>query len=212
MLGETIDFKITVKEETVILNLTMRTLKNIYRLSGRSPFEFIQDFIQCDEKELNQYLIQLVLCLSDMEIPLENLVELITEGNAVSLKDQLIMLVNHELVSEVEQNMDFSEEDAQTESSKEKKVQNWIQWFNYFYYVARYQLKMSEESFYESTPRELKTLESLHKNFEKNILLGSYVEVMKSRQDASTSKHKLNAETVKKGFSMKQLLLNHRQK
>ena len=203
MLGETIDFKITVKEETVILNLTMRTLKNIYRLSGRSPFEFIQDFIQCDEKEL---------CLSDMEIPLENLVELITEGNAVSLKDQLIMLVNHELVSEVEQNMDFSEEDAQTESSKEKKVQNWIQWFNYFYYVARYQLKMSEESFYESTPRELKTLESLHKNFEKNILLGSYVEVMKSRQDASTSKHKLNAETVKKGFSMKQLLLNHRQK
>ncbi|MTP79651.1 hypothetical protein GMB70_13425 [Turicibacter sanguinis] len=212
MLGETIDFKITINEETVILNLTMRTLKNIYRLAGCSPFEFIQDFIQCNEKELNQYLIQLVLCLSDMEIPLENLVELITEENAVSLKEQLVILINHELVSEVEQNMDFSEEDSQTELSKQKKVQNWIQWFNYFYYVARYQLKMSEESFYKSTPRELKTLESLHKNFEKNILLGSYVEVMKNRQDASTSKHTLNAATAKRGFSMKQLLLNHRQK
>lgn len=210
MLGETIDFKITVNEKTVILNLTMQTLKNIYRLSGYSPFEFIQNFIQCDEKELNQYLIQLVLCLSNMEISLENLVELITEDNAVYLKDQLMILINHELVSEIEQNM--SDEDVQTESSKQKKIQNWIQWFNYLYYVARCQLKMSEESFYESTPRELKTLESLHKNFEKNILLASYVDVMKSRQDISTSKHTLNATTVKKGFSMKQLLMNHRQK
>ncbi|MDB8575606.1 hypothetical protein [Turicibacter sanguinis] len=212
MLGETIDFKITVKEETVILNLTMRTLKNIYRLSGRSPFEFIQDFIQCDEKELNQYLIQLVLCLSDMEIPLENLVELITEENAVIMKEQLMILINHELVSEMEQRTDSSEEEEQSEPSKQKKIQNWIQWFNYLYYVARCQLNMSEESFYESTPRELKTLESLHKNFEKNILLASYVDVMKSRQDISTSKHTLNATTVKKGFSMKQLLMNHRQK
>lgn len=212
MLGERIDFKITIDDATVILNLNMKTLKNIHQLTGYSPFEFIQDFICCDETELNQYLIQLVMALSNMDITLEKLVELITDENSIPLKEQIMLLINYEMVAEIEQKTDFAEIDHQSEPFEKDKVQNWIRWFNYFYYFARYQLKMSEESFYESTPRELKTLESLHKDFEKNILLGAYVEVMKSHQESSASKNTLDASSVRKGFSMKQLLMNHRQK
>ena len=57
-------------------------------------------------------------------------------------------------------------------------------WCNHFYYIGTCVLRMSENKFYKSSPRELKTLEKLSNNYLKNTLLDTYTTIIKAQNSS----------------------------
>ena len=47
-------------------------------------------------------------------------------------------------------------------------------YYNYYYYIAKAQLHMTEEEFLESSPREIKTMANFDKAYKQNIIISCY--------------------------------------
>ena len=184
ILGERINWNVEIGSKKYVLKFNIKALKNIYKLTGISPFEFIDKFNSDDYN--NTYLYQMLIAMSDLEITLKDLTTMVTEENKSEFKELIILYLNKEFVSEFE-----SEENDYTNNSGTEeidKLKAWINWYNYYYYVMIYQLHMSEEEFEALTVREVKTLADYHKMFNKNTLLSAYIDVIKSKNENKETK------------------------
>ena len=78
---------------------------------------------------------------------------------------------------------DDSEEEVDENSNDD--IKEFIKFWNANYYAAIYQLNMSEEKFLNSSPREIRTLMKLHKNFLKGIILDRDIDIAKAKNKAN---------------------------
>lgn len=209
MLGIKLNFNISVNNNKYSFPFTIKVLKNIYNLINISPFEFISNFINCNNDELKTYLIQLIMCISNLEIPLNELAIMVTDDNKFELKENLMRFINLEFKSEIEVDIDESNENNNN-NVETNKIKSWINWYNFNYYVALYQLNMSEEEFEELTVRELKTLIELHKTFNKNILLSAYIDVNKSKSNNNKSDNNTISSNSNNNIRLKDVFLSMR--
>lgn len=179
MLGERLNFNIEIGSKKYVLKFNIKALKNIYKLTNISPFEFIDKF-NSDECN-NTYLYQILMAMSDLEITLKDLTSMVTEETKSKFKELIIIYLNKEFASEFEiEENDFNDN---YDIEEVDKLKAWIDWYNYYYYVMIYQLSMTEEEFEELTVREVKTLTEYHKMFNKNTLISAYIDVIKSKNE-----------------------------
>ena len=71
ILGERINWNVEIGSKKYVLKFNIKALKNIYKLTGISPFEFIDKFNSDDYN--NTYLYQMLIAMSDLEITLKDL-------------------------------------------------------------------------------------------------------------------------------------------
>lgn len=202
MLGERLNWNINIGEKSYVLKFNVKALKNIYKLTGISPFEFIDKFNGEDSD--NKYLYQMLMAMSDLEITLKDLTSIVTEENKNEIKQLIILYLNKEFTSEFT-NEENKNDDSDNNSNEEEidKLVGWINWYNYYYYLMRYQLKMTEDEFESLTIREVKTLTDQHKMFNKNILLSAYIDIVKSKNE-----NKVEEVAVNNNIRIKDMFLN----
>ena len=189
ILGERLNWNIELGNKKYVLKFNIKALKNIHKLTGASPFEFIDNFI--NEDEFNDiYLYQMLMAMSDLEITLRDLTTMVTKENRDEFKKVIITYLNKEFVSEFES--EYSDNNDNEDIGEVDRLKAWINWYNYYYYVMIYQLNMSEEEFESLTIREVKTLTEHHKMFNKNILISAYIDVVKSKNKKKEAKSSNN--------------------
>lgn len=198
MLGDKIGLNICYGDKNVELLLNMQSIKNIYTLTNRNPFKVLQDFIgSIDKEDKDTLLTQVIYSLSNGDITIEDIygyVLDIEEENKIELLIGIISLIENELVTEVSEEEDSTgdkkntnikekEESQDKEEDITKEIQNFIDWWDYYYYIATVVLNKTEEEFYNLTPRELKTLETLDSRYKRQILIKTYVDINTPREN-----------------------------
>lgn len=191
MLGDKIGLNICYGDKNVELLLNMQSIKNIYTLTNRNPFKVLQDFIgSIDKEDKDTLLTQVIYSLSNGDITIEDIygyVLDIEEENKLELLIGIVSLIERELVIEVSEEEDSTkdkknpskdkEESQDKDENQEKEIQSFIDWWDYYYYIATVVLNKTEEEFYNLTPRELKTLEALDSRYKREILIKTYVDI-----------------------------------
>lgn len=195
MLGDKIGLNICYGDKNVELLLNMQSIKNIYTLTSRNPFKVLQDFIgSIDKEDKDTLLTQVIYSLSNGDITIEDIygyVLDIEEENKLELLIGIISLIESELVTEVSEEEDKKnpskdkEESQDKDENQEKEIQNFIDWWDYYYYIATVVLNKTEEEFYNLTPRELKTLEALDSRYKRAILIKTYIDINTPRGEES---------------------------
>lgn len=202
ILGERLNWNIEIGKKKYVLKFNIKALKNIYKLTGISPFEFIDKF---NSEDNNTYLYQMLMAMSDLEITLKDLTDMITEENKEQFRQYIMFYLNKEFISEFEKEENKSDDNDNVEETD--KLKAWQNWYNYHYYIMRYQLNMSEEEFESLSVREIKTLTEYHKVFNKNILLSAYVDVIKSKNTNSGNRNS-NTVSINNNVRLKDVLLS----
>lgn len=192
MLGDKIGLNICYGDKNVELLLNMQSIKNIYTLTSRNPFKVLQDFIgSIDKEDKDTLLIQVIYSLSNSAITIEDIYGYVLdteEENKLELLIGIISLIESELVTEVSEEEDSTEDKKNTntkekeepqdkDENQEKEIQSFIDWWDYYYYIATVVLNKTEEEFYNLTPRELKTLEALDSRYKRQILIKTYIDI-----------------------------------
>lgn len=199
MLGDKIGLNICYGDKNVELLLNMQSIKNIYTLTSRNPFKVLQDFIgSIDKEDKDTLLTQVIYSLSNGAITIEDIygyVLDIEEENKIELLIGIISLIENELVIEVSEEEDSTkdkknpskdkEESQDKDENQEKEIQSFIDWWDYYYYIATVVLNKTEEEFYNLTPRELKTLEALDSRYKRAILIKTYIDINTPRGEES---------------------------
>lgn len=199
MLGDRIGLQINYNDKNVELLLNMQSIKNIYTLTSRNPFKVLQDFIgSIDKEDKDILLIQVIYSLSNGAITIEDIygyVLDIEEENKLELLIGIVSLIERELVIEVSEEEDSTkdkknpskdkEESQDKDENQEKEIQSFIDWWDYYYYIATVVLNKTEEEFYNLTPRELKTLEALDSRYKRAILIKTYIDINTPRGEES---------------------------
>lgn len=203
ILGERLNWNIEIGKKKYILKFNIKALKNIYKLTGISPFEFIDKF---NSEDNNTYLYQMLMAMSDLEITLKDLTTIITEENKNEIKQYIILYLNKEFTSEFEVKEDNSDTTNEVEEGFDTE-KAWINWYNYYYYIAICQLNMTEQEFESLTVREIKTLTEHHKMFYKNSLLSAYIEVVKSK-NANSGNNNSNTVNANSNVRLKDILFS----
>lgn len=117
---------------------------------------------------------------------------LIDEDTINGIYVQLVRIITLELKTEIDEENESKEESK--ELTSEEKIDNFINWWNYMYYTAKINLKMTYEEMLNTTVRELKSMDALNKGYLKNILLDAYIQVVKSQN--KTEKEEVKRITV----------------
>lgn len=191
MLGDKIGLNICYGDKNVELLLNMQSIKNIYTLTSRNPFKVLQDFIgSIDKEDKDTLLTQVIYSLSNSAITIEDIygyVLDIEEENKLELLIGIVSLIERELVIEVSEEEDSTKDKKNPSKDKEesqdkeeditKEIQSFIDWWDYYYYIATVVLNRTEEEFYNLTPRELKTLETLDSRYKRQILIKTYIDI-----------------------------------
>ena len=168
--------------------MNFRTLKNLYKLTSKSPLEWLSDFLSNDEvgiEDLKLRCIELIYCMIDGDISLFELGELVSTENLIPIFNGLVNAIKLELTSEIKKEEDEDEPQSDDEDEEEDRIYNWNVFFNHSYYVALYELRKTEEEFLDMSIRELKTLDYYRKEYKKNILLDAYITVQKAKNKSS---------------------------
>ena len=191
MLGDKIGLNICYGDKNVELLLNMQSIKNIYTLTSRNPFKVLQDFIgSIDKEDKDTLLTQVIYSLSNSAITIEDIygyVLDIEEENKLELLIGIVSLIERELVIEVSEEEDSTKDKKNPSKDKEesqdkeeditKEIQSFIDWWDYYYFIATVVLNRTEEEFYNLTPRELKTLETLDSRYKRQILIKTYIDI-----------------------------------
>ena len=191
MLGESYSIKINYKDVEKELLFNFQTLKNIFTLTGKNPFKFINEFLVSKNKE--DYIGRIIYCMLNGDISIKDIYEVLLkdEEDKLNILVNIIQLISLEMQSEyVEYELENNEE-TEVENKKDS-IKTWIEYWNYSYSIATVILHKTETEFLLMTPREFKTLDSYTCNYYKNVLLGAYIEVIKSNKKEETVEKKAN--------------------
>lgn len=184
MLGEKYEIELKISDyETYKLEYNFRFLKNLFILLDQNPFEYLNNFLEeKDEDKKKQYYINIIYCMLNGKIEITKLIDIVNNLDDTLLYSLLSMIViemNEENIFEKEENT------AEDKGNKENDTtQEFLKMWDFNYYVATVQLKMTKEEFLNSSPREIRTLTHLHRDFLKNIILERDIDLEKARNKA----------------------------
>jgi len=194
MLGDSyvINFKIDKKHKELYFNF--QTLKNLYKLTKQNPFNYLQDFMNSENKD--DFLGSIIYCMANGDITLEDINDVINNKKVKNyLLLNIINMIYVELTSEFkdeeENNNDKdnkNDNDKQEEKIEEEKLQEFENFWNYCYFTATVKLNKDEEEFYLMSPRELKTLDKYNSNFYRNILIDTYITIINAKNGNGENK------------------------
>ena len=212
MLGERVTLKIGIDNKVCQLKLNMRFIKNLFMLTNENPFEIINKLIKNDKSDSNCFY-HIIMAMTNLELDIEDLINL--SDNLDDVRNAIIGLISTEMLSEII----YDEEDDETsqQPKAEKKdvdlKRNFLEWYNYHYYMLVYNLKLSEEEFFELSIREAKTIVELHKQEFTNGILRAYIQVIKSQNKGSKNGSKAQRQdngmvaTKNNGIRIRDLLM-----
>lgn len=172
MLGEKYSITLLIGEETKKLQLTFQTIKNIYSLTNKNPFDYLNDFVKAENKK--DYVAELIYCLANAEIEISDVNVVVNAPNFEDTIINLMALITRELDSEIKITNDKSNDFKKANLSFEE-------WWNEHYFTGTIILKMSEEEFLKATPREIKTLNYYKQNYLKGVLMDTYASILRAR-------------------------------
>ena len=193
MLGRNYNFIINYNNKKIDLEFKMSALKNLFDMVHYSPFEFIHEFLNSDEDRVVK-IAQLLFCMTDGKLDIVDVLKnlLIDEDIIDGIYVQLVRIITLELKTEIDE--EYESKDEIKELTSEEKTDNFISWWNYMYYTAKINLKLTYEEMLNNTVRELKSMDALNKGYLKNILLDAYIQVVKSQN--KTEKEEVKRITV----------------
>lgn len=183
MLGDKYKLDLRIGDNTKYLYFSYYTLKNLYKLLNKNPFSYLREFLKAEKKD--DYLATLIYCMTTGNISLGD-IDLVLEDEEIKnyLLINIIAIITVELKAEnIENEEDNNDNEDNNEGNKEFE-----DYWNYSYYVATVSLNKSENEFLKMSPRELNTLAKYNKDYYKNILLDTYITVLKARNKSSEDK------------------------
>lgn len=186
MLGDKYKLDLKIGDSTKFLYFSYYTLKNLYNLLNYNPFSYLREFLKAEEKD--NYLATLIYCMASGNITLND-IDLVLKDEEVKnyLLINIIAIITLELkaenIEDEEDNNNENDNDDNNEGNKEFE-----DYWNYSYYVASVILNKNENEFLKMSPRELNTLAKYNKNYYKNILLDTYITVLKARNESGEDK------------------------
>lgn len=206
MLGEKFNLTVNIGEKKIDFNLTIRSLKNLGELTRKSPFIYLRNFINEENKEeSNSMLVNIMLAFTNGDLTVKDLPLIVEQADL--LKSYIMLLMVNETVSEIEEEKeDVGVEDNEV-MNDEKAFRNWCDLYNYYYYISISQLHMNQEQFLNSTLRELKTMDKLNRDYLKNIIINYYIDVNKVRNDNGKKEVETLKATKQNKARIKNLLL-----
>lgn len=219
MLGERLNFTITIDEKEIDLKLTIEVLKNLYKLTGQDPFDFLKELIQEENPEvLKRYINQLLICMTDEDIIYINDNILNDENNILTIKQAIQIFIMEEIRSEVKPEKKEEQEQVEVEDQEqEQEKETFIDRYNFMYYMCIYQIGMREQEFLSLTVREINTLIDFHSRYEKGTILRAYSDIVeaqnKVQRQSIKAKEEKQEDGVRRhvkgdGVRIKSLLLN----
>lgn len=184
MLGDKYELELKYENELYKLKFTFKFLKNLYNMMNVNSLSYIKDFLNCKDEEMKSYCIPILYSMLDGNIEYVKLIDIIKKLDNEFIFDMLF-LVSIEIKEEdiFDKEEDDSEEEVDENSNDD--IKEFIKFWNANYYAAIYQLNMSEEKFLNSSPREIRTLMRLHKNFLKGIILDRDIDIAKAKNKAN---------------------------
>lgn len=184
MLGDKYELEIKYNNESYKLKFTFKFLKNLYNMMNVNPLSYIKDFLNCKDENMKNYCIPILYSMLNGNIQYEKVIDITKELNNEFILDMLF-LVSIEIKEEdiFDKEEDDSEEEHDENSNED--IKEFIKFWDANYYAAIYQLNMSEEKFLNSSPREIRTLMKLHKNFLKGIILDRDIDIVKAKNKAN---------------------------
>ena len=197
MLGDKNVLSINYNNENFEVSFNYKNIKNLYELVNDNPFTYINNFIEeKNEDKRNEYFINILYCLADTKLTLQEIEEIVKD---TLVKTKLEFAISSVISVELnaEENEDNKKKDKKDASIKGDKLvdknKEFNKWWNDCYFVAIYQLKLTLAEFLLSTPREILTLNKLHFNYQKNILIDSATTVLNAMygNDKSEEKKKI---------------------
>lgn len=204
MLGRKYEYKLRYNDNIIIdLNFNMSTLMNMFDLFGHMPSSILVEFL--DEKDLDVQVIimaQMIYCMTDGSIPIGSLINDIfkDEEDIENVRESLIKIYflefSNEYPSKKKDKLDIQiEEEYMQESDDEddedyieeekSNVVKWNDFWNYYYYLALYQLRISYKEFLKMSVRELDTLNMYHSDYIKVCILKAYGDIEYGKHKAS---------------------------
>ena len=185
MLGYNYKLDLTIDKEKKELYFNFQTLKNLYTLTQKNPFYYLKEFMESENRD--EFLGTIIYCMANGDITLEDINEVI---NNKKVKNYLLLdIINmvsiestNEFKDEEENNNDNkNDNDDQEEKTEEEQLKEFEDFWNYCYFTATIKLNKSEEEFYLMSPRELKRLYKYNSNFDKNIVIDTYITISKAK-------------------------------
>lgn len=190
MLGNKYKLDLKIGDNKKTLYFSYYTLKNLYTLLNKNPFSYLREFLKAEEKD--DYLATLIYCMTTGNITLEDINSALEDEEAKKyLLLNIIAIITVELKAENSVNEeDNNESDDNEENDDNEGNKEFEDYWNYSYYVATVILNKNENEFLKMSPRELNTLAKYNKDYYKNILLDTYITVLKARNDNDGEKDK----------------------
>lgn len=184
MLGDKYELELKYENELYKLKFTFKFLKNLYNMINVNSLTYIKEFLNCKDEEIKSYCIPILYSMLDGKVDYEKIINIANELDNEFILDMLF-LVSIEIKEEdiFDKEEDDSEEEIDENSNDD--IKEFIKFWNANYYAAIYQLNMSEEKFLNSSPREIRTIMRLHKNFLKGIILDRDIDIAKAKNKAN---------------------------
>ena len=152
MICDKYSVDLEINKKKFELKVNFEFLKNLYDLTGRNPLIYLEELIK-EFKNDTDHLSRVLYALLNGE---------------VSIKD-----INFYLIDNIETKNTLYFELL-------RLIDSFISYFNYSYFTATQKLNMSEEEFYNTSPRILKTLDELNKDYKKDIFIEAYIDIVKA--------------------------------
>lgn len=204
MLGRKYEYKLKYNDDiTIDLNFNMSTLMNMFDLFGRMPSNVLVEFIDTTDLDIQVIIMaQIIYCMTDGSIQIGSLIDDIfkDEEEIENVRESLIKIYflefsneypskkKDELDKQIEEEymQEADEEDEEDNIEEEKsEVVKWNEFWNYYYYLALYQLRISYEEFLNMSIRELDTLNMYHSDYMKVCILKAYGDIEYGKHKAS---------------------------
>ena len=179
MIDDRVNLIVEINNKKQQLNFNMRTIKNLYKITGISLFKWIKEFTSAENK--TEYKTQLLIAMCNGYVDIGELKELIENKE---LENGIYDLIINDLykVEKVEYKTDSKyDEDISIDMTEND---NFESWYNNLYYVATVILNKKYKWFMNSTPREIVTLNNLDYINKKNIIIGAYWNINNAKYNA----------------------------
>lgn len=193
------------KNQKIDLIFNFKTIENLYYnlqtwgYETKNPLTFIENFCNKKYKDKREYYLLLSSFLNG-SIEEEEVINIIDNNKLDELLINLLAVIISEIKTDdiFEKDKDTEEEENIKDSSIDDE-KNFIYFWDNSYYIAKIVLKMTDEEFYNTTPKILYTLQKIDREYKKNIILERDIEIQKAKiksSDIDTGSNKKKEKVV----------------
>lgn len=177
------DSNFELKVDNHNLNCNFRFLRNLYNYIQKDPIQFLFDWINNIDKDDDSANI-IMQCMSSELIDFSDLFQ--DEETKASIFVGISQLISACFTIK-EDNKKEKNSPKTTKKSKADDIDDkfdFEDWFNKWYYFATVVLNKTEDEFLDTNITTLSALEKAHMDYQKSILISSYVDIENAKAKA----------------------------